>query len=122
MGVVEVEAIADHLAEIAQKRNEALGYRGVIVGGLIDRRPVIIKLIDGPSGGMFTKVLGFGRVAWQRCEEGLPGGPYWSKYVRSAPGEYTWAADDPDAMIDLVAMADKIAVQGRDRVMGSYGV
>lgn len=117
-----MEMAASRLAQVAAERNEALGKRESVVDEGLERRPVIIKLVGGPADGEFTQVIGFGRVAWQRCDDRLPGGPYWAKYLRSAPGEYTWAEQDEDAIIDLVTMAEKIAKQGRGRVMGSPGV
>lgn len=107
------------LAKIAAERNESLGARESVTSEGLDRRPVIIKLIGGPADGQHATVIGYGRIAWQRIPGKTPTQPWFAKYVRSAPGEYTWAKGDPDALIDLVSMADKIARQGRGRVMGS---
>lgn len=116
-----MEMAASRLAKVAAERNEALGRRESVTTSGLDRRPVIIKLIGGPADGEFTTVIGFGRVAWQRIPGKSEMEPWFAKYVRSAPGEYTWAEADPDALVDVVTMADKVARQGRGRVMGSYG-
>lgn len=121
MGVVDMELAQSRLARAAAERNESLGRRESVTTEGIERRPVIIKLIGGPADGQHTTVIGFGRIAWQRIPGKSQMEPWFAKYVRSAPGEYTWAEADPDALIDVVAMADKIAKQGRGRVMGSYG-
>lgn len=122
-----VRAASDRLATAAadaKKRNRALPRPDVVVpkdnpGGL-DRRVVTIKLIGGPADGVFTQVLGYGRVAWQRIDG--PGDyPWFAKYVRSARGEYEWAEADPDAIIDAVSLAEKLAKNGRGRLMGSCG-
>lgn len=119
MASIEVELVASRLAKIAAERNESLGHRESVTTVGVERRPVIVKLIGGPSDGTFTKVVGFGRLCWQK----VPGDQkWWAKYVRSAPGEYTFAQDDPDAIIDLVTMAEKINKVGRGRVVGSSGV
>lgn len=121
MGVVDMELAQSRLARAAAERNESLGRRESVTTEGIERRPVIIKLIGGPADGQHATVIGFGRIAWQRIPGKSQMEPWFAKYVRSAPGEYTWAEADPDALIDVVAMADKIAKQGRGRVMGSYG-
>lgn len=98
----------------AGQLNRALPRPDVIVPGGLARRKVTIHLNGGPCDDVYTTVLGFGTIAWQR----IPGKtPYWAKYVRTAQAEYTFDGE----VIGLVEMAAKIAAQGRGRVMGSHG-